>query len=149
MDVDSTPFFHRGLIFVSNYSTGVYALEPKDGSTRWRFDIEGAGSVVGRGGRVYFTAAKSGLHALDLEGHLLWRQALSAGGELSHPEVVDRYVMVSSSAGGTYIADAGTGRLYQFFFPGKGVTSAPATDGRQVYVLSNTGYFYALALRPM
>jgi outer membrane protein assembly factor BamB len=150
MDVDSTPLFYRGLIFVSDYSTGVYALEPKDGSTRWRYEVEGAGSVVARGSRVYFTAAKAGLHALDLDGHLLWRQALAQGGELSHPEVVDRYVMVSSSAGGTYVADAVSGRLYQFFFPGRhGVTSAPASDGRQVYVLSNAGYFYALGIRQL
>jgi outer membrane protein assembly factor BamB len=147
MDVDSTPLYYRGLIFVSDYSTGVYALEPKDGSTRWRYDVEGAGSVAARGSRLYFTAAKAGLHALDIDGHLLWRQALSEGGELSRPEIVDRYVMVSASAGGTYFADAMTGRLYQFFFPGHGVTSPPATDGRQVYVLSNAGYFYALGLR--
>jgi hypothetical protein len=105
--------------------------------------------VVARGPRVYFTAAKAGLHALDMDGRLLWRQALSQGGELSQPELVDRYLMVSSSAGGTYVADAVSGRLYQFFFPGHGVTSAPASDGRQVYVLSNGGYFYALGIRQL
>jgi hypothetical protein len=56
------------------------------------------------------------------------------------------YVLVSSAAGGTYVADAATGRLYQFFAPGHGVTAAPASDGRQVYVLSNGGYFYALGI---
>jgi len=38
-------FSVRDTIFVSSYSTGVYALDPKDGSTRWRFEVEGAGSV--------------------------------------------------------------------------------------------------------
>jgi outer membrane protein assembly factor BamB len=147
IDVDSTPLFHRGMILVSDYSAGVYALDPKDGSTRWRYEVEGAGSVSARGERVYFTAAKAGLHALDLEGHLLWRQALSEGGELSQPALLGRYVMVSSSQGGTYVADAASGRLYQYFYPGHGVSSAPASDGRQVYVLSNGGYFYALALK--
>jgi len=146
VDVDSTPLFYQDTIFVSAYSTGVYALDPKDGSTRWRYDVEGAGSVKARGRRLYFTAAKAGLHALDLEGHLLWRQSLAAGGELSEPALVGKYVMVSSAMGGTYVADAASGRLYQYFFPGHGVTSPPTTDGRQVYVLSNGGYFYALAL---
>lgn len=146
MDVDATPLFHRGTIFVSNYATGVYALDPKDGSTRWRYEVEGATTVRSRGGRLYFTAAKLGLHALDLDGHLLWRQALAAGGELSAPTLVDSYVLVSSSKGGTYVADAMSGRLYQFFYPGHGVTSEATSDGRQVYVLSNGGYFYALAL---
>jgi outer membrane protein assembly factor BamB len=147
VDVDSTPTFHRGTLYVSSYATGVWALDPKDGSTRWKFDVEGATTVRARGARLYFTAAKAGLHALDLDGHLLWRQALAKGGELSAPTVVNGYVMVSSAQGGTYVADAVTGRLYQFFAPGHGVTSEATTDGRQVYVLSNGGYFYALAMR--
>lgn len=146
MDVDSTPLYYRGTLYVSSYATGVYALDPKDGSTRWRYDVEGATSVRARGARLYFTAAKAGLHALDLQGHLLWRQALAEGGELSAPTVVGRYVLVSSARAGTYVADAMSGRLYQFFLPGHGVTSEPTTDGRQVYVLSNGGYFYALAV---
>jgi outer membrane protein assembly factor BamB len=149
MDVDATPLYYRDTIFVSSYSTGVYALDPKDGSTRWRFEVEGAGSVKGHDGRLYFAAAKAGLHALDVDGHLLWRQALSKGGELSTPTLVGGYVLVSSAQGGTYVADQATGHLYQFFFPGHGVTSAPASDGRQVYVLSNGGYFYALALKQL
>jgi outer membrane protein assembly factor BamB len=124
----------------------VFALDPKDGSTRWRYDVEGATSVRGADGRLYFSAAKLGLHALDLDGHLLWRQALAAGGELSAPTLTHGYVLVSSSQGGTYVADAATGRLYQYFYPGHGVTGEAVSDGRQVYLLSNGGYFYALAL---
>ncbi|MDB4967942.1 MAG: Pyrrolo-quinoline quinone [Myxococcales bacterium] len=146
VDVDATPLYFKDTVYVSAYSTGVYALDPKDGSTKWRFDVEGATTVKGRGSRLYFTAAKSGLHAVDLEGHLLWRQALAAGGELSAPSVVGPYVLVSSAVGGTYVADAASGNLYQYFAPGHGVTSEPASDGQQVYVLSNGGYFYALAL---
>ena len=77
MDVDGTPTFAGGTLYVSSYSGGVYALDPKDGSTRWRFDVEGASTVRVKDGRVYFSAAKFGLHALDLDGHLVWRQALA------------------------------------------------------------------------
>jgi outer membrane protein assembly factor BamB len=149
MDVDSTPLYYRDTLYVSAYATGVYALDPKDGSTRWRFDVEGATTVRARGSRLYFTAAKAGLHALDLEGHLLWRQALAEGGELSAPTVVASYLLVSSAHAGTYVADARSGRLYQFFAPGHGVTSEATSDGRQVYVLSNAGYFYALGLNKL
>jgi outer membrane protein assembly factor BamB len=146
MDVDATPLLYRDTLYVAAYATGVYALDPKDGSTKWRYDVEGATTVRARGGRLYFTAAKLGLHALDLEGHLLWRQALAEGGELSPPTIIGAYVLVSSAHGGTYIADARDGHLYQFFAPGHGVTSEPTSDGRQIYLLSNNGYFYALAL---
>ncbi len=149
MDVDSTPLYYRDTLYVSAYATGVYALDPKDGSTKWRFDVEGATSVRARGSRLYFTATKRGLHALDLGGRLLWRQSLAEGGELSAPTLLGRYLLVSSAHGGTYVADARSGHLYQYFSPGHGVTSEATTDGRQVYVLSNAGYFYALALNKL
>jgi outer membrane protein assembly factor BamB len=147
-DVDSTPIIYRDTLYASSYASGVYALDPKDGSVRWRFDVEGATSVRARAGRLYFSAAKQGLHALDLDGHLLWRQALAEGGELSAPTLVSHYVLVSSAAAGTYIADAISGELYQYFSPGHGVTAEATTDGNQVYVLSNGGFFYALGLPP-
>ena len=56
-------------------------------------------------------------------------------------------MVVSSASAGAYVADALSGRLYQFFAPGHGITGEPASDGRQVYFLSNGGYFYALAIR--
>jgi outer membrane protein assembly factor BamB len=146
VDVDSTPLFYNGTLYISSYTGGVYALDPKDGSVRWRYEVEGAGSLRAARGRLYFSAARWGLHCLDLDGHVVWKQSLSEAGELSAPVLLGGYVMVSAAGGGTYVADSATGRLCQFFAPGHGVTSAPATDGRQVYVLSNGGYFYALAL---
>jgi outer membrane protein assembly factor BamB len=147
MDVDSTPVLDGGTLYVTSYSGGVYALDPKDGSVKWRFDVEGAGTVRVGDGRVYFSAAKSGLHALDTDGHLLWRQSLAAAGELSVPLIVGNYVMVSAAQAGVYVADAVNGRLYQFFSPGHGVTAEPISDGRQIYFMSNGGYFYALRFR--
>jgi len=146
VDVDSTPTVVNGVMYVSSYSGGVYALDPKDGSTKWRYEIEGAGSIRVRAGTVYFSAAGKGLHALDLEGRLLWQQALGEGGELSTPLYVHGMVLVSAAAAGTYAADARSGQLRGFFKPGHGVTSEPTTDGQQVYVLSNGGYVYALRL---
>jgi outer membrane protein assembly factor BamB len=146
VDVDSTPLFYGGMLYISSYTGGVYALDPKDGSVKWRYEVEGAGSLTASKGRLYFSAARWGLHCLDTDGHVLWKQALAEAGELSSPVLVHGYIMVSAAGGGTYVADAASGRLYQYFAPGHGVTSAPATDGRQVYILSNGGYFYALAL---
>jgi outer membrane protein assembly factor BamB len=147
LDVDSTPVIDEGVLYASAHPTGVYALDPKTGATRWRYDVEGAGTVRPAGGLVFFAAARAGLHALDREGRLVWRQALASAGELSAPLVVGGHLVVSSANGGAYIADAATGRLEQFLFTGHGATGAPTTDGRQVYLLSNGGYFYALALK--
>jgi hypothetical protein len=54
--------------------------------------------------------------------------------------------MVSSATGGTYVAQEESGRLEQFILPGHGTTTPPTTDGKQVYILTNNGHFYAYAL---
>ncbi len=145
VDVDSTPLLHNGALYVSSYAGGVYSLDPKDGSIRWRFEVEGAGTVRASSDddRIYFTAARAGVFCLDQAGRLIWRQSLALGGELSSPLVTGGYVMFSSATGGTYVANRHSGELYQYFDPGHGVSSEPVSDGKQVYLLSNEGYFYA------
>lgn len=148
VDVDSTPLLVDGKLYVSSYAGGVYAVDPKEGAILWRFEVSGAGSVSYANGRLYFAAAKFGLYSLDMSGQLLWRQGLSAAGELSQPLLVGSYVLVSGAANvaGTYVADAQSGQLYQFFHPGHGVTAAPISDGEQIYLLSNNGFFYAFVI---
>lgn len=146
-DVDSTPALHAGTLYATSYAGGVYALDAKDGSTRWRHELEGAGPLAldAAAGRLYVSAARAGIHCLDTEGHLLWRQALGKQGELSEPTVWGPYVLLSAAAGGSYLADAATGELLQHFNPGQGITGRPVAAGQHVYVLSNTGVFFALS----
>jgi outer membrane protein assembly factor BamB len=147
VDVDSTPVIVDGVLYVTSYSGGVYALEPADGAVKWRFEAEGAGTVRVADGRIFFGAAKGGLHCLDDKGRLVWRQALAAQGGLSTPLLVgDRLLLVSASEGGTYVVDRRRGKLLQFFGPGDGVTAEPVSDGKHVYVLTNAGFFYAFTL---
>lgn len=144
MDVDATPIIVDKVLYVSNYASGVYALDPADGSVKWRYDVEGAGTVRVERGRVFFAAAKNGVYCLDTEGRLVWRQALAAQGEVAAPLLVQgRYLLVSASQGGMYVVDPTEGQLLQFFQPGHGVTAEPMTDGQQIYVLTNNGFFYA------
>jgi outer membrane protein assembly factor BamB len=146
VDVDSTPALYGGALYVSSVSGGVYALDPKDGSVRWRFEVEGAGTVRVRNGRVYFAAGKQGVYCLDVAGRLVWHQALPRAGELSSPLVVAGWVVVSAADSGTYIANAETGRLDEFIMPGHGISGPPTTDGRHVFVVSNAGFVYALSI---
>ncbi len=147
VDVDSTPTLHAGSLFVSSASGGVYALDPKDGSVRWRYEVEGAGTIRARGDRVYFSAGKEGLHCLDLGGHVVWHQAMAQAGELSTPLLLGRWVVVSAADMGTYVADASTRSPRAIpLLPGHGISAKPTTDGRHVFVVSNNGFVYALTL---
>jgi outer membrane protein assembly factor BamB len=148
VDVDSTPTVKGDLAFVSSYSGGLYALDPRDGSVRWRLPIEGVGDVTPRDDRLYFAAPRQGLHAANFEGHVLWRQGLTGAGDLTQPMVVGRYLVFSGSRAGLFVVDRDGGTLLELFNPGHGICAAPTLDARnsRIYVLSNDGALFALDL---
>jgi outer membrane protein assembly factor BamB len=135
---------------VSSYSGGLCAVDLREGTIKWRLPITGVGDITVADGRLFFAAPRQGLHAADLDGHVLWRQGLTEAGDLTRPQVVGRYLIFSGSRAGVFIVDRTTGALQELFNPGHGVC-APATvdEARQrLYVLSNGGSFYALDLSP-
>ncbi len=148
VDVDTTPALAGDLAYVSSYSGGLYALDLHDGATRWRLGVEGVGDVSVVADRLYFVAPRQGVHASDLQGHVIWRQGLTAAGDLTGPMVVGRYLIFSGSRAGLFVVDRTDGSLLEVFNPGHGVC-APATldeAKRRIYVLSNGGSLYALNL---
>jgi len=150
VDVDSTATIADGVAYVSSYSGGLYALDPRDGGIRWRVGIEGVGSVTAGPGsdRLYFGAPRQGLHAADREGHVLWRQGLTDAGDLTQPQIVGRYLVFSGSRAGLFVVERDGGALLEVFDPGHGICAAPTlerTTGR-IYVLANGGSLYALDL---
>ncbi len=77
---------------------------------QWRLPVEGVGDVSAVDGRLFFVAPRQGLHAADLDGHVIWRQGLTAAGDLTQPMVVGRYLIFSGSRAGLFIVDRGDGR---------------------------------------
>jgi len=148
VDVDSTPALSKDVAYVSSYSGGLYALDARDGSVRWRLGIEGVGDVTADADRLYFVAPRYGLHAAHPDGHVLWRQGLSAAGDLTHPIVVGNYLIFSGSRAGMFVVDRNNGELLEIFNPGQGVCAAPTVDvaNHRLFVLSNSGSLYSLNL---
>jgi outer membrane protein assembly factor BamB len=144
-DVDGTPTLLGDTLVVSCYATGVFGLEPKDGSTRWRFDLETAGSFVVdfQRERIYVVSATQGLFCLDKHGRKLWQQVMSEQGELSAPTLWRRYLMFSAAISGLHIIEAENGQLLQCFDPGQGASAQPVAQGNDAYLLSNAGAFFA------
>jgi outer membrane protein assembly factor BamB len=146
VDVDATPAFAGDLVIASSYSGGLYALRARDGDVRWRLNIEGASSLRLADGRLYVAAPREGLAALTPEGQFLWRQGLADAGDLTPPQVVGPYLIFSGCRAGLFIVERSTGRLLQLFNPGRGACAAPTIDGKDVYILTNSGSLYALTL---
>jgi outer membrane protein assembly factor BamB len=149
VDVDSTPVLDGNWIVAASYSGGVYSLDAKDGSSRWRLPTEGAGPLSLIDDRIYFAAPREGLHAIaKSDGQILWRQGLPEAGDLTAPIVVGRYLLFSGSRGGLFVVDPGTGQLLEVFNPGQGICASGTFDPttQLLYVLSNGGTLYALEI---
>jgi outer membrane protein assembly factor BamB len=148
VDVDTTPALKGDLAYVSSYSGGLCAVELNDGLIKWRLPIEGVGDISVSDNRLFFVAPRQGVHAADLDGHVIWRQGLTEAGDLTQPMVVGRYLIFSGSRAGLFVVDRATGNLLEIFNPGHGVCAAPTLDEKtgRLYVLSNSGSFYALDL---
>ena len=145
-DVDSTPVLVGDTLYVSCFASGVYALDVKDGSTRWRYDLDAAGPLAAdpAGERIYAASSTQGLVALDRKGRLLWQQSPSKQGEISAPLIWGRYVLFNAVSSGLLIVDGQSGELIQAFNPGQGASARPTASARDVYLLSNVGVFFAL-----
>lgn len=148
VDVDATPAFADDLVIASSYSGGLYALQARDGEVRWRLGIEGASALQFAAGRLYVAAPRDGLAALTPNGQVLWRQGLAEAGDLTAPLAVGPYLLFSGSRAGLFVVDRESGRLLQLFNPGRGACAPPVVDatGRNLYLLVNSGTFYALNL---
>ena len=146
-DVDSTPVLVGDTLYVSCFAGGLYALDVKDGSTRWRYELEAAGpfTIDAAAQRVYIVSATQGLFCLDTKGRKVWQQAMPQQGELSVPTQWSSYVLVAAASSGLHVFDKETGELLQFFDPGQGATGRPVVAAGRAFLLSNAGSFFALA----
>lgn len=149
VDVDSTPVVSGERVFVTSSGGGVYALDKTSGSIVWRLAITGAGGLTVDGRRVYVVAADEGVYALDFAGNIIWRQGMRGAGEPVTPVISGSYVIYGSSEEGMFIADKRTGRVYQYFNPGDGVSAQPTIEpgGDRLYLLSNRDVLYAMNVR--
>lgn len=146
VDVDSTPVVAGDALYAASYSGGVYGLDAKDGSTRWRLATEGAGQLSLIDGTLYFAAPRQGLSAVSKAGQILWRQGLAEAGDLTAPLALGHFLVFSGSRGGLFVVDARDGDLLEIFNPGEGICASATLDprGGRIYVLSNGGTLYAL-----
>jgi outer membrane protein assembly factor BamB len=146
VDVDTTPVVDGEIIYVASASGGVWAIDAKDGSERWRAPITGASGIAMDGGRLYVTAADEGIHALDLAGHVIWRQGLRGAGDPSEPIISGEYLFFGAASAGLFVVEKRSGKLVQQFNPGFGVSAAPTLGGGRLFVLSNGGVLYAMSV---
>ncbi|MCL4262296.1 MAG: PQQ-binding-like beta-propeller repeat protein [Anaerolineae bacterium] len=140
----------HGLLYIST-SKGLYALNPTNGDTVWRFDTQlplgNSPTVVN--GIVYVGGYDRKLHALDaLTGQHLWSFNGAGSGYATNPLVVNGVIYAGNRDGKMYAIGAhGTANqgqmLWQYQTGGPIHLSAAYRSG-VIYFASNDMYAYAL-----
>jgi outer membrane protein assembly factor BamB len=148
VDVDTTPVLVSDMVVAASYSGGVYALRSKDGEVVWRMGAEGVSALRLGTNRLYVASPRDGLAAVNLQGHIEWRQGFSQAGDLTAPQEAGPYLIFSGGRSGLYVVDRSNGQLLQIFDPGRGACAAPLVDveRRELYLLVNSGTLYAMSL---
>ncbi|MEZ4363222.1 MAG: PQQ-binding-like beta-propeller repeat protein [Kofleriaceae bacterium] len=155
-DVDATPVVLGATVYVTSSSGGVYALDKTSGLVRWRTPLWDAalpsasgniGGLSSDGTYLYVAVADLGLHALDLQGNIVWRVGANKGGEPATPVLSGDLVLYSLARDGLYLAERRSGAIVEYWNPGDGISASPAVtnDGR-MFVISNRAILYAFDL---
>jgi outer membrane protein assembly factor BamB len=155
-DVDATPVVIDETLYVTSSSGGVYALDKTSGLVRWRTPLWDAsmpsvtgnvGGLTSDGTLLYVVAADLGIHALDLQGNVVWRVGANRGGEPGVPVVSGDLVLYTLARDGLYLARRRSGDIVEYWDPGDGISASPAvtSDGR-MFVISNRAILYAFDL---
>ncbi len=149
VDVDTTPVISGDTVFAASSSGGLFAMNKSTGRIRWSREVSGGGGLVATEKRLYFVAAEVGVHAMDHDGNVIWRQGTRGGGESANPIVHGDYLIFNLSEDGIFVVKSDTGEVVQYFDPGSGV-SGPPTMGRQnLYVMSNGAVLYSLGVEEL
>ncbi|MBI4564527.1 MAG: PQQ-binding-like beta-propeller repeat protein [Planctomycetes bacterium] len=125
---------------------GVADAAPPDTLERlWRFKADGPieATPVSGGGKIYFTAARNQLVALDLSGREAWKVRIREEAFSAPPLFAEGLVVVGSNAGTLYAFDAATGKEKWTYKVGENIQGSAnrvdLTDGKKgVIAISQT-----------
>jgi outer membrane protein assembly factor BamB len=145
VDADASPQIAGSRVYVASFRDGIYSVERTRGDLVWHKPFPGATGLLLQDGILFATAIGKVAAFSPGDGTLLWEMGLGdrTPGVL---RVAGPVLMVPTTDSLLFLDDHSGARLGAAFSPGRGVDAAPAAAGREVYVLSNAGWLYALGL---
>ncbi len=164
--IHSSPAYDNGLIFIgtedsigqSSKPSYLYALNPENGETVWKFEIDVVGGKLNLvhstpsilDGIIYFGAENGYFYALNSkDGSLIWKQRIASGSG----EIVGTSAAAALGYGRVYVGtfegrflalDQNDGKVVWEYNFGKGTAdSSPVLADGKVYFGAGKGDFYS------
>ncbi len=139
VDADADPVIIDGRVFVASYSDGIYALDPRDGTTIWTKNAQAVTSLGAHGSTLLASSADGWFWGLDaMTGDLLYRTKLPIGSP-SRPIVAGDAVIMSGGESLFLVFDATNGKPLQATALGGITASEPVLAGDHLAVISSSG----------
>ncbi|MCP4685530.1 MAG: PQQ-binding-like beta-propeller repeat protein [bacterium] len=129
------------LVYVTDVTGHVYALEPSDGSVVWEAQLEGPvwTSPALAEGRVFVGHSGGEIVALDAaDGHELWRYRTVDVVKAS-PVVIGRFLVVGTLRGRLLVLRTDDGSLVDEKKLEGAIEYSPVTDGKRLMVVTQAG----------
>jgi len=151
-DLVAAPIVHGGTLFSAGYYAPLMALDPADGTVRWRVEVGAAWAplAVDRDGTtwLYHPGGDGKLRAFDAAtGAEVWSWYSGDVAALTTPILTEAGLVVGSSEGGVSLVDPDTGKT-RWNYRGEtllsGVSAMPVVHGRQLAFVTNAGFLYSL-----
>jgi outer membrane protein assembly factor BamB len=146
LDAESAPQTDGQRIFATSYRDGLIALSPEKGEVLWQKTFPQVNHLTFSHGTLYATAVGKVAAFAPTDGTQLW----SKGTEFRTATGVEVWkgLLMVPTDGPLFFLDGRTGRpLGDSFNPGRGISAVPTIFGRDMYVMSNAGWLYAMSLR--
>jgi outer membrane protein assembly factor BamB len=145
IDVDTTPVFDEaGRLLAASYKGGLFALDPQTGRPVWNTPVNGVTHLLSRGEVIFATGDGRVSAFLAQTGRQLW--SLPLENEAGRRPVVADGLLVVPLASSLLFVDPTLGQAVLRWDPGQGVSAPAMPAGDRLFVLSNLGFLYALAM---
>ncbi len=135
-------------LYVPTIESGLYCLRPSNGKVIWKQAYGSYADVLLSGSRLFYPTSDGRILALDQKsGKLLWEHNLS--GSVATALVSYKDILIYGEyTGALKFLSKKTGSKEGAFFFGSGLSAKPllSVPERNIYFLSNAGFFYKLKI---
>jgi outer membrane protein assembly factor BamB len=148
LDVDTTPVFIRGTMYIASFTAGLYALDPVNGSVRWRdATFQGVTGLASAGRMLVISSARRGISLMDLRTReVMWEKAPERGAPTSPIVTETGTVLYGETQGSLLALSLSNGREIARAEGGAGFSAIPSVRGPFGGAISNGGRFLFLRI---